>query len=300
MNIVIFGRHNIAVKCTEYILKEKENILFVVSSINDTGEDNWQLSFKKFAGKKGLTVYSPIKVNSEEFIKILSCVNIDFIFSFQYDQILGKEVINKAKMGTINLHFSLLPKNRGCFPPIFTILKGEKFGGVTLHYMDEGIDTGDIISQEKIEIKESFTGRDLYDKCIDIGYELFKKTFPIIIKGRNPRIKQNDLFATYNSRTALNFKNNLINWKNYNDAVYNWIRAFIFPPFQYPKFYYKGKEIFVKKIRKSNFDYGEPGRVVAIKEKMPVVSTLNGTLLLEEISENINIKEGDFLCQNNP
>lgn len=296
MNVAIFGKHNIAIKCTEHILKKKVNILFVVSSFKDIAKDNWQLSFKKFSKEKGLTVYSPEKVNSKEFIEILNEANIDFIFSFQYDQILGNEIITKAKKGAINLHFSLLPKNRGCFPPIFAILKGEKFSGVTLHYMDDGIDTGDIISQEKIEIKENFTGLDLYDKCINTGYELFKKTFPIIIKGKNLRIKQNDLFATYNSRTALNFKDNLINWKNYNDVVYNWIRAFIFPPFQYPGFYYKGREIFVRKIKKVNFDYGEPGRVVAIKEKMPVVSTLNGTLLLEEISDSINIKEGDFLC----
>ena len=202
-------------------------------------------------------------------------LNLDFIFSFQYDQIVSQKVINTTKYGAINMHFSPLPKYRGVAPIAWALINGENEYGVTIHYMDPGIDTGDIISQTNFEIDSKINARDLYKKCENIGITLFKKSIDKLLDGNNERYSQDNTKAIYYPKGSINFEDCEINFKKPTYMLYNWIRAFIFPPFQYPIFQYKEKW---EKVIEANPIYNknkfeQPGTVVKRNNKKFVFST---------------------------
>ena len=136
----------------------------------------------------GLKVYSPIKLRSDfEFIKEL---NPDMIITCAYGQILSEEILNIPKLGCFNLHGSLLPKYRGGAPIHYALLKGDKKTGITLMYMDKGMDSGDIIAEEEIIIEENDNIESLTSKLSIIASKMIIKYLPSLINGTNNRVKQ--------------------------------------------------------------------------------------------------------------
>ena len=134
-----------------------------------------------------------IRTNYQEVLDL----NPDMIITCAYGQIIPKEILDYPKYGCINVHASLLPKLRGGAPIHRSIIEGYKETGITIMYMDEGMDTGDIISQRKIEILDSDTVETLHDKLSVIGRELLLETLPNIISGNINRIKQNPDEVTF-------------------------------------------------------------------------------------------------------
>lgn len=136
----------------------------------------------------GLKVYSPIKLRSDfEFIKEL---NPDMIITCAYGQILSEEILNIPKLGCFNLHGSLLPKYRGGAPIHYAILNGDKKTGITLMYMDKGMDSGDMIAKEEIKIEENDNIESLTNKLSIIASKMIIKYLPSLIDGTNNRVKQ--------------------------------------------------------------------------------------------------------------
>ena len=117
-------------------------------------------------------------------------INPDYIFSIYYRQILPKSLLSSAKISCINIHPSLLPQYRGPVPTAWTIENGEKEFGITIHLMDEGIDTGDILVQKKYPIIENETGFELYTRGMKLGYELLVENFNKIVNEKIPAIPQ--------------------------------------------------------------------------------------------------------------
>lgn len=236
-NVAIIGKNTSAVKCAEALLNNKNaNIVLVSPNNSDDGEDTWQLSLKKFAERNNLHTKSFKKIKSPDSIEYLKSLNLDFIFSIQYDQIINQSVIDTAKHGAINLHFSPLPRYRGVSPIALAMMNGESTYGVTLHYMDPGVDTGDIIAQKMFDISQLNNARELYDMSTENSIELFKENIDSILNLKNNRILQDNTKALYYSMGTLNFKDNKIKWNKDTRSLVNWIKSFIFPPFQYPKF----------------------------------------------------------------
>jgi len=159
----------------------------------------------------------------------------DMIVVVYYDRILKKDIIDIPPMGCINLHMALAEEYRGCYPTTWAIINGETKTGVTLHYIDEGIDTGDIIAQKVVKIEPDDTGKSLYNKCTMAGVELFKETFPLLMNGTAPRRKQ---------VTTRNTKYYGRCFPSHN--VGNYIRALTFPPFPEPYFYIGDKKMVIK------------------------------------------------------
>lgn len=153
----------------DYLINElyfsKENI-FVVINKTDSGVNLWQKSLKKYA------LDNNIKIKTLE-----DCYDIkDLIFfSLEFDRIIKTEFFKTKKM--YNIYFSLLPAYKGMYTSALPIINGEKYSGVTLHKIDNGIDTGDIIDQIKFEIDLNDTARDLYLKYIENSFILFKKKY---------------------------------------------------------------------------------------------------------------------------
>lgn len=150
---------------------------------------------KKLAEEKNIPVFQPKNIK-EDYQKILE-EQPDLIITCAYGQIIPKEILEIPKIGAFNVHASLLPKYRGGAPIHKAIINGETETGITIMYMDEGMDTGDIISTAKIKIEEKDNVGTLHDKLSVLGATLLKETLPSIIQKNNPRTKQESSQVTY-------------------------------------------------------------------------------------------------------
>ena len=145
---------------------------------------------------KNLKIFQPQKVrNDEEFINEIKELNPDIICVVAYGKILPKEILEIPKLGCINVHASLLPKYRGAAPIQWAVLNGDKTTGITTMYMDEGMDTGDMILKEEVTIGEDETTGELWDRLSKLGGELLVKTLKDIENGTATRIKQEGKFS---------------------------------------------------------------------------------------------------------
>ncbi len=150
---------------------------------------------KQCALAHNIPVFTPSNIKKE--YEELKKYDVDLIVTCAYGQIVPKEVLELPKLGCINVHASLLPKYRGGAPIHHAIINGEKETGITIMYMDIGMDTGDIISLKKIPINKEDTVESMHDKLSQLGASLLEETLPSIIDGTNKRVKQNNEEATY-------------------------------------------------------------------------------------------------------
>ena len=150
---------------------------------------------KKIALENNIKVFSPVKLRLE-YNDIIN-LKPDIIITCAYGQIVPKEVLDAPKLGCINIHASLLPKYRGASPIYSAILNGEKETGITLMYMAEGLDTGDIIKAEKIRIDDNDNMETLSNKLSELASKMIIDNLPSLINGTNERVKQDDTKSTY-------------------------------------------------------------------------------------------------------
>jgi UDP-4-amino-4-deoxy-L-arabinose formyltransferase/UDP-glucuronic acid dehydrogenase (UDP-4-keto-hexauronic acid decarboxylating) len=190
---------------------------------DDPGENCWFGSVKKWAEHKNIPVYTTEKVNSSEWIAKIAAINPDVIFSFYYRKMIGREILDLPRVGAFNLHGSYLPYYRGRCPVNWVIINGEKQSGVTLHYMVEKPDAGDIVGQKPVLITASDTAKTLYDKLCGAAKELLNEVLPLMKKGQIRRQKQDlSLGSYYGGRRP---EDGRIDWKKSADEIYNLIRA---------------------------------------------------------------------------
>ena len=242
--VCIAGTNSCAINALKFLIKNKyKNIdLLALPDKNDSGKNGWQPSFRKFAVDN--------KINITTLNEIYRVKNL-YLFSIEYRDILKVHKFKSRKL--FNIHFSLLPKFRGCHTNYFQILNGEKYSGVTLHKIDKGIDTGPIISQKKFIIGPNDTSYQNYIKLMSYSLLIFKKNFSQIINNKTKETKQKIKLGSYYPRKSVNYKKRiLIKSFKHNIKTHNEIRALIFPPFQLP--IYNGKKI-IKSIFKKNKIY---------------------------------------------
>ncbi len=178
---------------------------------------------KVYAEEHGISVYQPKTLRGEEFAQLLDEISPDLIIVAAYGKILPENVINYPRLGCINVHGSLLPKYRGAAPIQRAIIDGERETGITIMYMDIGLDTGDMLSKVTVPIEMSDDFETLHDKLAEAGAKLLLETVEALENGTAKREKQDDLKSTYaakieNSDCVLDFDAEAIN-------VYNRIRG---------------------------------------------------------------------------
>lgn len=199
MKILFMGTPDFAKESLEAIYNAKYEILGVVTNPDKPKGRGMKMiapPVKQFAEEKGLAVYQPTKVrNNLDFINTIKALNPDVICVVAYGKILPKEILDIPKLGCINVHGSLLPQYRGAAPIQWSILNGDKKTGITTMYMDVGMDTGDMILKEEVEIDEDETTGELWNRLSKIGGKLLVKTLEQIEKGTAPRIKQGENFT---------------------------------------------------------------------------------------------------------
>lgn len=151
---------------------------------------------KEYAQEKGFTIYQPDKIrDNKEIIDIIKQINPDVICVVAYGKIIPKEILEIPKYGCINVHPSLLPKYRGPAPIQWAILNGDKKTGVSTMYLDEGMDSGDIILQQETSIDKDETSGELWNRLSKLGAKLLIETLEKIEQGKAPRTKQGNKFV---------------------------------------------------------------------------------------------------------
>lgn len=192
LKVIFMGTPNFAVPILDMLIKETNVVLVVTQPDKEVGRKKTVLMppVKEEARKYGIEVFQPKKIN-EEMDKILS-TECDIIITCAYGQILPKEILNYPRLKCVNVHASLLPKYRGGAPIHWCLINGEEKSGVTIMYMDEHMDTGNMISKEECVINDTDNVGTLHEKLSLIGRDLLYKTLPSIIDGTNESIKQDN------------------------------------------------------------------------------------------------------------
>jgi methionyl-tRNA formyltransferase len=159
----------------------------------------------------------------------------DFLFSIQYRRLLRPPLLRLPRCGCINLHFGLLPRYGGCYPVAWAILNGEQYAGVTLHYMTERFDEGDVIAQAAVPIGSATTARELFDVLSAGAVQLFADTYPALCRGAIKARPQDLSKKLYYTQDSLDFeRDRRIDWQQSGVMIQRQICAFSFEPFQLP------------------------------------------------------------------
>ena len=194
MRILFMGTPDFALESLKALYEAKYDIIGVVTNVDKPKGRGMKMvasPVKEYAIEKNLQVYQPIKVrNNPEFLEEVKKLNPDLICVVAYGKILPQELLDIPKYGCVNVHGSLLPEYRGAAPIQWAVLNGDKKTGVTTMFMNAGMDTGDMILKEEVEIGEDETTGELWDRLKMIGANLLIKTVKEIENGKATRTKQ--------------------------------------------------------------------------------------------------------------
>ena len=303
MKVVFMGTPDFAQKSLEALYNAGHEILAVVTNIDKPKGRGMKLvesPVKEYAKSKNLTIFQPEKVRKNiEFIEQIKKLEPDVICVVAYGKILPSEILEIPKLGCINVHASLLPKYRGAAPIQWAVLNGDKTTGVTTMYMDVGMDTGDMILKQEVEIGENETTGELWDRLSIIGADLLVKTLDQIEKGTAPRIKQSDDFTM---APMLNKEISKIDWKEKTaQQIKNLVRGL--NPIMGAYSYLNGKKIKFWKVEveKDTNSNQENGTVIKANDKDGLyIKAKDGVLKIIEIQgENAKrMNANDFLRGN--
>ncbi|MEZ4888385.1 MAG: methionyl-tRNA formyltransferase [Chitinophagales bacterium] len=226
MRIVFMGTPDFAVPSLDILLQNGYDIVGVITATDKRagrGNKLQQSEVKKYALEKGLNVLQPKNLKNEDFQAELKALKADLQVVVAF-RMLPASVFEMPPKGTINLHGSLLPQYRGAAPINWAVINGDKESGVTTFFIEQKIDTGEIIFQAKVPIAETDTAGDLHDALQEVGAKLLLKTVNAIRDGDYPKTKQ--VFEGEPKKAPKIFKEDCeINWKQSTETVYNFIRG---------------------------------------------------------------------------
>lgn len=235
---------------------------------------------KEVALEHDIPVYQPIKLKDDvECIEKLKELNPDFIIVVAFGQILTQEILDIPKYACINLHASLLPMYRGAAPLNWAIINGEKVSGNTTMLMELGLDTGDMLLKNEVEITEHMTAGELHDLLMNSGGDLLVETIEgLVNKTITPEKQEGETFYA----KMLNKETGRINWKSSAKDIHNLIRGLNPWPIAHTTYEDQSMKIYKSTVlnEKSN---KEPGTIIKVDKEGIRVSCLDGVLLIEKV-----------------
>ncbi|RXZ77020.1 methionyl-tRNA formyltransferase [Paenibacillaceae bacterium] len=284
MRILFMGTPQFAVASLNVLLDKGYEVAAVVTQPDRPKGRKRELTpppVKEAALLHGIPVLQPERLRSAEAIAQVAAIAPDLIVTAAYGQILPKAVLELPPLGCINVHGSLLPKYRGGAPIQRAIINGESKTGVTIMYMAEGLDTGDMITRIEVPIEDADTSGTLFEKLSSAGAVLLAETLPLFAEGRPPAVQQNEAEATY--APNLSRADELINWELSARALYNQVRGLA--PMS-GAFTYLNGEVFKVWGAHAVSDRTEalaPGTVIGTENDAILVQTGEGALALTRI-----------------
>ncbi len=299
--IIFMGTPDFSVPILQTLFQSSYEIVLVVTQPDRPKGRKKELTappVKKAAVKLGIPVFQPEKL-SKEYEEILS-YEADLIVTAAYGQLLPKEVLDYPPYGCINVHASLLPELRGGAPIHYSILEGKKETGITIMYMVEKLDAGDIISQEKVPILHTDHVGTLHDTLSIVGAKLLLDTLPSIFNQTNERSQQDESKATFAANITR--EQEKIDWTKSNEAVYNQIRGLHPWPVAYTTFNGERLKIWWANVDNKVYVNKQPGEIVHITqdESFTVVCGNNRGVIITEFQPagKKRMKVSEFLRGN--
>jgi methionyl-tRNA formyltransferase len=281
--IVFMGTSEFAVPSLEILIGHDYPILGIVTQPDrpkGRGRVPAPPPVKVIAEKYGLPVVQPERLKNKEFVDYFRGIYPNLAVVAAFGQILPHEILEIPKMGCINVHPSLLPKYRGAAPINWALIRGEVKTGVTIMLMDEGMDTGDILTQEETMIEPTETFGKLNDRLAVTGDRLLLKTIDMIMEGNASRTPQDSSLATYAPR--LKKEDGLIRWDADVNRTVNLIRGLSPAPCAYT--FFKGRMLKIfSALGEEVLSPESPGRIGTVTEKGLAVAARNGYVYLQEI-----------------
>lgn len=275
--IVFMGTPDFSVPVLQQIISDGYEVIAVVTQPDRPVGRKKTITptpVKVEALKHGIPVYQPEKIKNEEALNEILALNPDLVVTAAFGQILPNELLEAPKYGCVNVHASLLPELRGGAPIHYAIIQGKKQTGITIMYMAEKLDAGDIISKVVVPIEEMDNVGTMHDKLSEAGAKLLSETLPKLITGEINPIKQNDAEATF----APNIKREQekIDWNKTGEEIYNQIRGLNPWPVAYTTFH--GKSLKVWWGEKITLGTNTtPGTITTVEPDGLIVATGNST-----------------------
>lgn len=283
MDIVFMGTPDFAVPCLKKLVENKYNVKCVVTQPDKPKGRGQKLTpppVKEYAQEHSIEVLQPQKVKkNDEFLNRIVELAPDVIIVVAYGKILPASILRIPKQGCINVHASLLPKYRGAAPIQWSVINGEKTTGVTTMFMDEGMDTGDMILKMETPILENEDVGTVHDRLSDIGAEALIKTLEMLSEGALPREKQDESLATYAPMIEKTMGE--INWKKSSEEIKNLVRGLNPWPGTYT--FIKSERIRIYSVQKIDKSGCVPGKVESVTRDGVLVGTGNGSILIKEV-----------------
>jgi methionyl-tRNA formyltransferase len=296
ITVTIFGNQQIAIDILSYLLEKKSiSVRAVIGCETQQDIAFGYPSLKKYCKENNIQYFNAKDVFNN-FSEYLSKIKADYYLSIYFRRIFTRQHL--AKLGeVINIHPSLLPSYRGPSPTLWALLNNEKYIGITMHYIDSNVDTGDIIAQRRIVIPEDVSGYQLNALAMQQGVRLFKAIFPKMIRGSHRRIKQSAMKASYYGRFQSSMRK--ISWFQSGRAILNKIRA-LTAPYNGALTSFKGRPVILWSATISDKKYPNigPGKVMYADKKFLLVTAVDAILKItsyefENSDEALVIKKGD-------
>ena len=283
MKIVFMGTPDFAVGALEALVEAGHEVVAVVTQPDKPkgrGKEMQQTPVKACALKYNIEVFQPVKIKTPEAVEVLRGYDADLFVVAAFGQILSKEILDMPKFGCVNIHASLLPKYRGAAPIQWAILEGEKETGVTIMQMNEGLDTGDMLTKVIVPIEENDTGESLFDKLAQAGAKLLVETIPQMEAGTLKPEPQDDSLSTY--AKMIKKEMGLIDWKKEAVVLERLVRGMNSWPSAYTHFNGKTLKIWEAGVENAETT-AEPGTVVEVTKNRIKVQTGRDLLVLKQI-----------------
>jgi methionyl-tRNA formyltransferase len=284
MRIVFIGTGEIGVPTLEALLNSEHEVVGVVTQPDKPVGREQRIEpppIKKAligrARPSNAPIFQPARIKDPQAIEDLRGLTPDVIIVVAYGQILPRDVLEIPRLACLNLHASLLPHWRGAAPIQAAIAAGDGETGITVMYMDEGLDTGDMLLQRSVEILPNDTGGSLHDRLAQIAPETLLESLRLLAAGNAPRIPQENARATYAPK--LKREHGQIDWSEAAEAIERKIRAYNPWPGAFMKIDRQNLKIFSASVVDLN---GQPGEILR-SDKELIVATGKGALSLVEV-----------------
>jgi methionyl-tRNA formyltransferase len=258
MKIGFFGTPEIAAFCLEKLM-DTYAVVFIVAAEDKPSGRHLKIRYnqvKEIALKRGIQFYQPANLRDQDFIKSIEKERADLFVVVAYGKVITPEVLSLPLRGTINLHPSLLPKYRGAAPIQWALINGERETGITVQMMDEELDTGDILTQRRIQIPINMTSGELYRIILPLGADLLIETIELLRTNGIEPIRQNNDEATYCGKITKNTSR--IDWTKSSSEIHNLVRGLNPTPVAWTTF--RGKNIRIWRTAMCEEDIESPGR----------------------------------------
>ena len=284
MRIIFIGTGQIGVPTLELLLNSQHEVVGVVTQPDKPVGREQQIEpppiKKALTGRArppGAPIFQPARIKHPQAIEEIRALKPDAIVVMAYGQILPRDVLEIPRVACLNLHASLLPRWRGAAPIQATIAAGDRETGITVMYMDEGLDTGDMLLQRTVNIQPGETGGSLHDRLAQIAPEALLESLRLLASGNAPRIPQDNARATYAPK--LKREHGQIDWSESADAIERKIRAFNPWPGAFMKIDDRSLKVFSASVVHLN---GKPGQILRSHKDL-IIATGDGAVSLRDV-----------------